>query len=85
MKKDYLVLLNQLDGNFNSFRRFDQMVWSSLGDSPEDDQSIWLKRRKLSSHQVDSRESSNLSSEVSCMVDISNDYNIIITLPLCQS
>ena len=29
---------------------------------PEDDQSIWSKRRKLSSHQVDSREPNNLSS-----------------------
>ena len=53
MKKDYLVLLNQLDGNLASdvSTRF-----------PEDDQSIWSKRRKLSSHQVDLREPSNLSS-----------------------
>ena len=32
--------------------------------SPEDDQRIWSKCRKLSSHQVDSREPSNLSSSI---------------------
>ena len=32
--------------------------------SPEDEQSIWSKRWKLSSHQVDSREPSNLSSSI---------------------
>ena len=30
-------------------------------DFPEDDQSIWSKRRKLSSYQVESREPCNLS------------------------
>ena len=39
--------------------------WSRLNTSfhsPEDDQSIWSKRRKLSSYQVESREPCNLSS-----------------------
>ena len=31
VKKDYLVLLNQLDENLAS-RRFDQMLWSSSGE-----------------------------------------------------
>ena len=47
---------------------FDVVVPARLSDpltsfhSPEDDQSIWSKRRKLSSYQVESREPCNLSS-----------------------
>ena len=59
MKKDYLVLSNQLDGNLAP----DVSTRASASKNIyEDDQSIWSKRRKLSSHQVDSREPSNLSS-----------------------
>ena len=36
----------------------------------EDDQSIWSKRRKLSSHQVDSREPNNLSSCVNTLLHV---------------
>ena len=59
MKKDHSILLIQLDGNLASdvSTRF-----------PEDGQSIWSKRRKLSSHQVESRELNNLSSRVVRMV-----------------
>ena len=32
--------------------------------TPEDDRSIWSKHPKLSSHQVDSRKTSNLSSVI---------------------
>ena len=42
MKKDYLVLLNQLGGNLASD------VSTRCSGRP---QSIWSKRRKLSSHQ----------------------------------
>ena len=47
----YSVLLVQLDGNLA-----DTLVVF------RDDQSIWSKRRKLTSHQVLSREPNNLSS-----------------------
>ena len=59
MKKDYTVLLIQLDGNLASD------VSTRCSGRPQgnkDDQSIWSKRRKLSSHQVESREPCNLSS-----------------------
>ena len=49
MKKDYLVLLNQIDGNLAS-----DVSTRCFG----------RPRRKLSSHQVDSREPSNLSSSI---------------------
>ena len=93
LKKNYWVLLNQLDGNLASdistrcsgrprgnenycrdslIYRLYVRVWlltayklTSLETSfhsPEDDQSIWSKHWKLSSHQVDSREHNNLSS-----------------------
>ena len=52
MKKDYTVLLIQLDRNLAS----DVSTRCSF---PEDDQSIWSKRRKLSSYQVESREPCN--------------------------
>ena len=63
LKKDYLVLLNQLNGNLASDVST-RCSGSPQGTkhSPDDDQSIWSKHRKLSSHQVDSREPSNLSS-----------------------
>ena len=56
MKKDYTVLLIQLDRNLASD------VSTRCSGFPEDDQSIWSKRRKLSSYQVESREPCNLSS-----------------------
>ena len=53
LKIDYTVLLIQLDRNLAS----DISTRCS-----EIDQSIWSKRRKLSSYQVESREPCNLSS-----------------------
>ena len=53
MKKDYTVLLIQLDGNLASD------VSTRCSGRP---QGIWSKRRKLSSRQVESREPCNLSS-----------------------
>ena len=51
MKKDYTVLLIQLDRNLASdvSTRCSGRPCSFF---PEDDQSIWSKRRKLSSYQV---------------------------------
>ena len=65
MKKDYTVLLIQLDGNLASAvstRCSGHVHVQTRHTFPEDDQSIWSKRRKLSSHQVESREPCNLSS-----------------------
>ena len=67
MKKDYTVLLIQLDGNLASTFRLDALVVLREDDQSIlklDDQSIWSKRRKLSSHQVESREPCNLSSRL---------------------
>ena len=63
MKKDYTVLLIQLDGNLAS----DVSTRCSgrpRGGRPEQPQVGWSKRRKLSSHQVESREPCNLSSRL---------------------
>ena len=56
MKKDYSVPLFQLDRNLASD------VSTRCSGRPQG-QSIWSKRRKLSSYQVESREQSNLSSK----------------------
>ena len=56
MKKDYSVLLFQLDRNLAS----DVLTRCSC---PVDGKSIWSKRRKLSFYQVETREQSNLSSK----------------------
>ena len=85
MKKDYTVLLIQLDGNLAS----DVSTRCSF---PEDDQSIWSKRRKLSSHQVESREPCNHSS-VCLLLCATDNTNINVSLqfllwlfflPLCS-
>ena len=70
MKKDYTVLSIQLDGNLASdvSTRCSgrphslELARNGFMQNHEDDQSIWSKRRKLSSHQVESREPCNLSS-----------------------
>ena len=67
MKKDYTVLLIQLDRNLASDV---STRCSSRPPFPEDDQSIWSKRRKLSSYQVESREPCNLSSIIGILCSV---------------
>ena len=55
----------------NTCRVISQLSSADEVPIPEDDQSIWSKRRKLSSHQVESREPCNLSSVNTCMYFIS--------------